>query len=54
VEIVHPQMTKPNGGTVAGGGDDVADLDITVGDHDAVNQEFDEGSSLLEGCRMCR
>lgn len=52
VEIVHPQMTKPNGGTVAGGGEDVADLDVTVGDNDAVNQEFDECASLLKGCLM--
>jgi hypothetical protein len=28
VEIVHPQLTKPNGGTVAGGREDVADLNI--------------------------
>jgi Transposase DDE domain len=49
VEIVHPQMTKPNGGTVAGGGEDVADLDVTVGDNDAVNQKLDECPPLLEG-----
>jgi hypothetical protein len=52
VEIVHPQMTKPNGGTVAVRGEDIADLDITVGDNDAVNQEFDECSPLLEGRRV--
>jgi Transposase DDE domain len=52
VEIVHPQMTKPDGGTVAGGGEDVADLDVAVGDNDAINQEFDERSSLVEGRRM--
>jgi hypothetical protein len=52
VEIVHPQMTKPDGGTVAGGGEDVADLDIVVGDNDAINEEFDERSSLVEGRRM--
>jgi hypothetical protein len=49
LEIVHPQMTKPNGGTVTGGGEDVADLHVTVGDHDAVNQAFDERPPLLEG-----
>jgi Transposase DDE domain len=49
IEIVHPQMTKPNGGTVAGGGEDVTDLDVAVSDNDAVNQEFDECSPLLEG-----
>src|SRR5262249_23976831 len=49
VEIVYPQLTKPNGGTMAGGGKDVADLDVAVGDHDAVNQEFDECPPLLEG-----
>jgi hypothetical protein len=48
IEIVHPQMTKPNGGTVAGGGEDVADLDLAIGDNDAVNQEFDERPPLLE------
>src|SRR5262249_55723167 len=48
VEIVHPQMTKPNGGTVAGGGEDVADLHITIGDNDAVDQEFDRRPPLLE------
>lgn len=49
VEIVHPQMTKPNGGTVAGSGEDVADRDITVSDHDAVDEEFNERASLVEG-----
>src|SRR5262249_15411654 len=49
VEIVYPQLTKPNGGTMAGGGKDVADLDVAVGDHDAVNPEFDECPPLLEG-----
>ena len=57
VEIVHPQMTKPNGGTMAGGGEDradldIADLDIAVGDNDAINQEFDECAPLVEGGLM--
>jgi len=52
VEIVHPQMTKPNGGTVAGGGEDRADLDLAVGDNHAVNQEFDERPPLLAGRRV--
>jgi transposase len=42
VEIVHPQMTKPNGGTMAGGGEDVADLHVAVSDNDAIKQEVDE------------
>jgi transposase len=49
VEVVHPQMTKPNGGTVAGGGEDVADLHVTIGDNDAVNEELDKRAPLLEG-----
>jgi transposase len=49
VEIVHPQMTKPNGRAMAGGREDVTDLDVAVSDNDAVNQEFDECSPLLEG-----
>jgi hypothetical protein len=52
VEIVHPQLTKSNGWTVAGGREDVADLDVAVGDHDAVNQQFDEGAALRNGCRV--
>jgi transposase len=51
VEIVHPQMTKPNGGTVAGGGEDIADLDIAVGDNDTVDQEFDKRPPLLKSRR---
>ena len=51
VEIVHSQMTKPNGGTVTGGGEDIADLDLTIGHNDTINEEFDKRSTLLEGGR---
>jgi hypothetical protein len=50
VEIAHPQMTKPNGWTVAGGGNNIADLDITIRDNDAVNEEFDQLAALSKGC----
>jgi hypothetical protein len=49
VEIVHSQLTKPNGGTMTGGGEDVADLDVTVSDHDAIDQQFDERPPLVKG-----
>jgi len=49
IEIVHPHMTKPNGETMASGGEDRADLDVAVGDNDTVNQEVDECAPLLEG-----
>jgi len=52
VEIVHSQMTKPNGGTVTSGGEDRADLDIAIGDNDAVDKEFDERPPLLKGGPM--
>jgi len=51
-EIVHPHKTKPNGGTVTGGGEDVADLDVAVSDNDAVNQELDQRPPLLEARRV--
>ncbi len=34
---------------MAGGGEDVADLDVAVGDNNAINQEFDERAALVEG-----
>jgi transposase len=51
VEIVHSQTTKPNGRTVTGGGEHVADLDIAVGDNDTVDQEFDKRPPLLKSRR---
>jgi hypothetical protein len=33
---------------MAGSGKDIADLHVAVSDNDAVNQEFDERSPLLE------
>jgi DDE superfamily endonuclease len=38
LEIVCTQVTKPGLGAAWGGGDHVADLDLAVGDHDAVDQ----------------
>jgi hypothetical protein len=48
VEIVFTQMTKA--GVFAGGadGDDVTDFDLVIGDHDPINQQFDERAFLLE------
>jgi len=37
---------------VAGGGEDVADLNVTIGDNDAVNEELDQRAPLLEGRRV--
>ena len=34
---------------MAGGGEDIADLHVAVGDNDAVDQEFDERPPLREG-----
>ena len=42
IEIVFTQMTKAPPLAVRADGDDVADLDLVVGDHDAVDQPFNE------------
>ena len=48
IEIVFTQMTKT--GVLAGGTgrDDVADFDFVVGDHDSIDQQFDERAFLRE------
>ncbi len=47
-EIVFTQMTKA--GVLAGGagGDNVANFDLVVGDHDPIDQQFDERAFLRE------
>lgn len=49
IEIVQSQMTKPGVFATWTGGDDVADLDLVVGDHDPIDEQFHQLSSLLEG-----
>ena len=48
IEIVFTQMTKA--GVLAGGagGDNVADFDLVVGDHDPIDQQFDQRAFLRE------
>jgi len=41
-------MTKTRLFAIWGGRDHVADLDLLVGDHHTVDQEFDQVSFLLE------
>ena len=48
LEIVFTQMTKAGVFAGGAGGDDVADFDFVVGDHDPVDQQFDERAFLLE------
>jgi hypothetical protein len=49
VEIVCTQMTKPHVLTGGRGRDDVADLDVAVGDDHPVNEQFHQLALLLEG-----
>ena len=49
VEIVFAQLTKPDVLARRGGGQDVADLDRTIGDDHPVNQEHHQLTPLLEG-----
>jgi hypothetical protein len=49
VEIVHSQMTKSDVLALGAGGEDVPDLDLVVGHHDAVHQQLDQLASLVEG-----
>src|SRR5258706_14503041 len=49
VEIVCTQMTKAHVLTGGRGGDDIADLDIAVGDDHPVNEQLDELALLLKG-----
>jgi hypothetical protein len=46
IEIVFTQMTKGGGFPSWAGGQDIADLDLAVGDDDAIDQEFDQLSAL--------
>ena len=48
VEIVLTQMTKAPALTVGTERDDIADLDLVFGDHDAVDQQFDKLAPLVE------
>jgi hypothetical protein len=48
VEIVFTQMTKASPLAVRTDGDDVADLDLVVGDHGAVDQKFHQLAPLGE------
>ena len=48
IDIVFTQMTKAGVFAGGAGGDDVADFDVVVGDHDPVDQQFDKCAFLLE------
>ena len=48
VEIVCTQVTKLRRGAGVGGGDHVADLDLAVGHHHPVDQQFHQLAALLE------
>src|SRR4051812_34466887 len=48
VEVVFTQMAKPNVLAVGAGGQHVADLDLGIGDDDAVDQQQHELTALLE------
>ena len=48
VELVFTQLTKAPPLAVWADGDDVADLDLVVGDHDAVDQKFHQLAPLGE------
>ena len=46
--MVRPQLAKRDLGDVCGGRDDVADLDLLMGNDHPIDQELDEGTFLLE------
>ena len=48
IEIVFTQMTKTPARTVGAERDSIADLHLVVGDHDPVDQQFDELAALGE------
>ena len=50
VEIVRTQIAEADGLGARAGGDDVADLDVTIHHDDAVDEQFDQLAPLLEGC----
>src|SRR6266700_1825376 len=49
IETVFTQLAKRAARPVGGGWQDVADLDVAVGDHDAVDEQFSQQPALLEG-----
>jgi hypothetical protein len=52
LEIVCTQVTKPRLGAAGGGGDHIADLHPTVGDHDPIDQQLHQLAALLEVSRV--
>lgn len=48
IEIVFTQMTKTGVLASGTGRDDIADFDFVVGDHDSIDQQFDERAFLRE------
>jgi SRSO17 transposase len=52
IEIVFPQVTKADVRAGFGGRDNVADLDLVIGDNHTVHQQFKQLASLGEG-RLC-
>jgi hypothetical protein len=42
-------MTKAGKGTITRCGKDIANLDVAIGHNDAINEQFDQRSTLLEG-----
>ncbi len=46
IEIVFTQMTKTRGPAAGMGGKGVADLNLTIGHEDPVDQEFHQGALL--------
>jgi SRSO17 transposase len=49
IEMVFTQLAIRAVRPVGGGWQDVADLDVAVGDHDAVDEQFSQQPALLEG-----
>jgi hypothetical protein len=49
VEIIQSQLTKPRVEAAPDGRNRVADLDVVIGDHHAIDQELDQFAALLEG-----
>ncbi len=48
IEIVQTQITKPRVLAPRASGDHVADLDLGVGDHNPIDEQFDQLPPLLE------
>ena len=49
IEMVFPQLAKGAVRPVGGGREHVADLDLAVGDYDAVDEQLGQQPALLEG-----